>query len=268
MTQSDYYEVLGVSRAATQKEIKEAFRKLALAYHPDRNSDRPELVEKMKAVNEAYAVLSHPEKRRAYDAMRHQFGDSAHSQFRQTYSEQDIFNGSDIFQIFEEMTRAFGLRGYDEIFKEFYGQGFHRTFEYRGKGMHARGFFYARGGGGRHRSQDRIPGGGQLGKLSRFILKKLGGIELPAPGKDIRDVIFLTPEQAATGAPYAYFLKQKSKKLVVKIPRGIRSGQQIRLAGQGEDGTGGGPSGDLYLKVSIRKPFLERVKEGVGRLLK
>ena len=129
MEQQDYYQILGVEQDATSKQIKDAYRKLALQYHPDRNHGDPESGEKMKAVNEAYAVLSAPQKRQEYDLMRPRFGSSAYSQFRQTYSEQDIFSGSDINRIFEEMARSFGLRGFDEIFKEFYGQG-SQTYEF------------------------------------------------------------------------------------------------------------------------------------------
>ena len=116
MDSKDYYNVLGVKQEAGAGEIKEAYRQLAFKYHPDRNRETPEAADKMKCVNEAYAVLSSPDKKREYDAMRHRFGSSAHSHFRNTYTEKDIFHGSDIFNIFEEMTRTFGFRDPDEIF--------------------------------------------------------------------------------------------------------------------------------------------------------
>jgi curved DNA-binding protein len=87
MEQMDYYEILGVPQDATHKQIKEAYRKLAFQYHPDRNKANPESTAKMKSVNEAYAVLSNPSKRRDYDLYRRQFGSSAYGQFRQSYSE-------------------------------------------------------------------------------------------------------------------------------------------------------------------------------------
>ena len=89
MSQNDYYQILEIDLKASPKKIKDAYRKLAFKYHPDRNSKNPEAAEKMKRINEAYAVLSDAAKRREYDAMRHQFGSSAYSQFRQNYSEQD-----------------------------------------------------------------------------------------------------------------------------------------------------------------------------------
>ena len=104
MSASDYYRTLGIQPTASAKEIKNAYRELALKYHPDRNQDNPEAVNRMKAVNEAYAVLSNPQKRQEYDAIRTRFGSAAHDQFRKTYSEQDIFAGSDIFRVFEELT--------------------------------------------------------------------------------------------------------------------------------------------------------------------
>ena len=85
-------------------------------------------------------------------------------------------------------------------------------------------------------------------------------------GKDLEDAIRLTPEQAQEGGPYAYFLRKKSKKLVVKIPPGVRDGQRIRLAGMGEDGKGGGKSGDLYLKVIIKKTLIQKIKTSIADL--
>ena len=89
---------------------------------------------------------------------------------------------------------------------------------------------------------------------------------MPEKGADINDVIHLDSQEAFKGGPYAYFHKKKSKKLVVKIPPGVRDGQKIRLAGMGEDGKGGEEPGDLFLKVKIKKPLLHKMKELVGGL--
>ncbi len=267
MEQKDYYQILGIEQNASPKQIKEAYRELAFKYHPDRNKENPESAEIMKGINEAYAVLSNPGKRREYDTLRQQFGSSAYSRFRKDHSEQDIFSGSDILRIFEEMTKAFGFRGYDEIFREFYGEGY-RTFEFKEPGFFARGFVFS----GHLRKGDHIqtqfPFQGYIGKLSRFVFKKISGIEFQENGADINDVIHLHPLQAQKGGPYAYFLRKKSKKLVVKIPPGVREGQRIRLAGMGEDGKGGGKPGDLYLKVQIKKPLVQKMKDFISDLRK
>ncbi len=105
MSQNDYYQILDVDQKASSKQIKEAYRKRAFKYHPDRNRQNPDAAEKMKRINEAYAVLSDANKRREYDTLRQQFGSAAYSQFRQSYSERDIFSGSDINQILEQMAR-------------------------------------------------------------------------------------------------------------------------------------------------------------------
>jgi DnaJ-class molecular chaperone len=260
MPQNDYYQTLEIDQKASPRQIKDTYRKLAFEYHPDRHRKNPEAAEKMKRVNEAYAVLSDPAKRREYDAMRQQFGSSAYSQFRQNYSEQDIFSGSDVNQILEQMARAFGLRGFDEIFKEFYGKGY-RHYEFRKPGFFAKSYYFTGPRQSRGLNASGLPLQRSIGKLTRFFLKQFSGIELPEDGADLNDTIRLSPELARQGGPYAYYLRKKDKKLVVKIPPGIKHNQQIRLAGMGEDGKGGGKAGDLYLKVRIRRPLLKCVKD-------
>ena len=164
MSQQDYYQILGVDRNADAKKIKDAYRELAFKYHPDRNEKNPDSTDMMKRVNEAYAVLSNPQKRREYDAMRTRFGDRAYGEFRNAYTEKDIFSGSDVHQMFEEMARSFGLRGFDSIFSDFYGPGYQR-FEFKGHGLHGKGFIY-RGGFGKRRG--RAMASGAPPKLGRF----------------------------------------------------------------------------------------------------
>jgi DnaJ-class molecular chaperone len=257
MPDVDYYGILGVSEESSEKQIKEAYRRLAFQYHPDRNQDA-ETSSKMKSINEAYAVLSNPNKRRDYDAIRRRFGSAAYGRFRSSYTENDIFKGSDINRIFEEMAGAFGFRGFEEIFKETYGEGY-RSFEFKKPGIAARGFIFA----GRPRRSRNT----QIGKppffaemLSRCLIRKFAGVELPARGGDVIETIELTQQEARQGGPYPFFYRKKSKKLVVNIPPGLREGQRIRLAAQGEDGKGGGGPGDLYLKVKIRRPLRETMK--------
>lgn len=265
MTKQDYYQVLGIDSPADARQIREAYRHLAFQYHPDRNRDNPTSAEKMKALNEAYAVLANPDKRREYDALRRRFGTSAHQQFRSAHTEQDIFSGSDVHHVFEEMAKAFGLRSSDEVFKEFYGENY-RSFEFRKPGFYGRGFIFTGHPGRGLLNRSRLGRGGQMGRISSYLLKKIGGGGFPATGADRHDTIQLTPLHARQGGPYAYLLKRQSKKLVVQVPPGVREGQRIRLPGMGEAGRHGGKPGDLLLKVRIRQPRFQKVKDFLGRL--
>ena len=260
MAQEDYYQVLGVDKNAPQTKIKEAYRQLAFKHHPDRNRENAAAADQMKKINEAYAVLSNPAKKTEYDNLRTQFGSSAYTHFRNNYSEQDIFSGSDINHIFEEMARSFGFRGSNEIFKEFYGRGY-QQFDFKKPGTHAREYVFRGPSQAGHQRQVQFPLGGNLGKLMRFVLQKVSGVQFPEEGADIDEHLYLPPQKALQGGPYAYYLRRQSKKLVVKIPVGIREGQRIRLAGMGEKGKAGGKPGDLFLKVHIRKPLLKSIKD-------
>ncbi|MDM8554513.1 DnaJ domain-containing protein [Desulfococcaceae bacterium HSG7] len=264
----DYYQTLGIKKNAAPKQIKLAYRDLAFKYHPDRNKENPANAEKMKAVNEAYAVLSNPEKKREYDIMRQQFGSSAHSQFRSTYSERDIFKDSDVHNIFEEMTRAFGFRGFDEIFGDYANQN-GRTVKIKKRGPlgfgSVEGFFFSGSLNPDSSNQDTsdrklfdMPN--PASKLSQYVSKKISGMQSAQDGTDIEDTIELNPDLALQGGPYAYLSKKGSKKLVVNIPPGIREGQRIRLAKMGSPGKGTGNAGDLYLKIQIKKSFLQKLK--------
>ena len=260
MAHKDYYQILGVDNDADAKKIKDAYRELAFKYHPDRNAKDSNNADMMKQVNEAYAVLSNPEKRRAYDGMRHRFGEDAYGQFRSTYSDQDIFSGSDVHQIFEEMAKSFGLRGVDSIFGDFYGPGY-KQFEFKQHGLHGKGFIY-RGGYGKRRGKAMAGGPPPgVGRLAGYLLQKITGLHLPQLGTDIHDTIYLNPDFARSGGPFPYHHHRRDKKLVVNIPAGTRDGQQIRLARMGASGKHGGENGDLYLKVKFKKPLLEKAKE-------
>ena len=260
MDSKDYYRILGIETDAGSDKIKAAYRELAFQYHPDRNEKNPDASEKMKQLNEAYAVLSNPMKRREYDSLRQQYGSAAYQRFRQGYSQQDIFNGSDVHQVFEEMAKSFGFRGYEDIFKEFYGNGY-RTFKFKGPGVVMGGFVFSGSFGRGKNRQGQLPGsGGLFGKLIQNFFQKAIGMKPMEKGKDIHEVIQLDEASARQGGPYAYFHKNQSKKLVVTLPRGVRAGQKIRLTGMGEAGKGGGEPGDLYLKIHIKRPLLERIK--------
>jgi curved DNA-binding protein CbpA len=99
-----------------------------------------------------------------------------------------------------------------------------------------------------------------------MILEKLTGVKLPKDGRDYNDAISLSKDEAARGGPHAYLHLSQKKKLVVKIPPGVRHGQRIRLAGMGQPGTAGGRPGDLYLRIRIRKPLAEKLKNLAGNI--
>jgi DnaJ-class molecular chaperone len=271
MNSKDYYQILEVEKEASPQKIKEAYRRLAFRYHPDRNTCPPaggeenlSAVEKMKEINEAYAVLSDLKKRNDYDTLHEQYGPYGYDRFKQKYSEQDIFRGSDINQIFEEMAKSFGFRGFEEIFRESYGRGYH-TFEFQRPGVSGKGFVFFGPGFGRSQQQG-IPVSteifpGILGNFIKYLFKKTLGMREPERGKDLEDTIYLDPGQAREGAKGKYLHRKRSKELIITVPPGMREGQKIRLKGMGAPGRDGGEPGDLYLKVKIKKSLLDRARE-------
>lgn len=272
----DYYQILGLNKNASQEEIKNAYRKLVFKYHPDRNKEDPSAADKMKEINEAYAVLSDPAKRREYDALRESFGSTAYHRFRESYSDEDIFKDSDINQIFEQISKMFGFRNFDELFKEFQGAR-SQTFEFRRPGFYSKGFIiYRQWPPGQHdRSRGEFPRGsktpfyptgypkGVWGKIFEHTLKK--SFNLPERGRDLYDEITLTPEKAQKGGKVEYSFKKwgLSRKITVNVPPNIKEGQRIRLAGMGGEGKNGGDNGDLYLRVKIRIPLWQKIKGAV-----
>ena len=275
MEEKDYYSILGLDKNATQQKIRAAYRRLAFQYHPDRNKEDPAATEKMKEINEAYAVLSDPSKRREYDLLRERYGPYAYARYTQSHSPGDIFRGSDIDQVFQEFARQFGFRDFSEIFREFYGPDY-QSFEFRRPGMFGRMFVFYHTSGGRAKepeaypSREAIPGppsGGFIGKPLKFFLKRIMGIELPEKGKDWKDKITLSPRVAQDGGEIEYPYRKwgKTKNLIVRIPAGTKEGHQIRLKGMGGPGRGGGEPGDLYLRVRVKIPFLRRVRNVLKR---
>jgi DnaJ-class molecular chaperone len=260
----DYYEILGVDEGASGEKIKESYRKLAFQYHPDRNPGDTGAHEKMKEINEAYAVLSDQGKKQTYDQVRSRYGaSSAHDHFRQTYSEQDIFRGSDINQIFEEMARSFGFRGFEEIFQATYGQG-SRTFEFQRPGIFGKFIIFGspHGMGSRPGMSVGASKPGILGKAAGYLFKKVLGLsDGPEPGKDAYHTITLDADQALAGGKMKYTDPGKGREVIITVPRGIREGQKIRLRGLGSAGKNGGPPGDLYLKVEMRRPLLQKFRK-------
>ena len=215
----DYYETLGLSKTASDEEIRSAFRKLARKYHPDVAKDKKAAEEKFKQINEAYEVLSDPEKRKKYD----QLGEN--------------WNQPGGFQPPPE----WGARGPGEAFRQYqWGGDGGIEFEFGGTGFSD--FFEAFFGGGRGRSA--FGGfGGRAATTER--------------GSDVEADLLVTLEEALHGSTRTVSLRRAGSNKVetyqVKIPRGVHEGQRIRLAGQGEAGARGGQSGDLFLRVRLAK---------------
>src|SRR3954454_300279 len=217
----DYYETLGVSKTASEDEIKSAFRKLARKYHPDmaKAKDKATAEEKFKQINEAYEVLSDPEKRKKYDQLGANWNQPGGFQPPPGWGAQQPGGG--------DFRQRSGGNGGVEF--EFGGTGFSDFFE---------AFF----GGGRGRS----------------VFGGFGGREATAErGADVEADIMVTLEEALHGSTRTVSLRRagsdKVEQYQVKIPRGVREGQRIRLRGQGEAGAGGGKSGDLFLRVRLAK---------------
>ncbi|NIA08724.1 MAG: DnaJ domain-containing protein [Nitrospiraceae bacterium] len=213
--QKNYYKLLGVSKDASPAEIKKAFRKMALKYHPDKNRGDKTAEERFKEINEAYAVLSNPEKRRQYDT----FGST---EFHRKFTQEDIFRDFDVGNIFKDLGGSgtggifFGGRGgskvsFDDILGQFFGN--------RGAGPRrsgTEGFRYAQPTG-----QDMV-------------------LELP-----------LSPEEILNGTQKIISIQTSGQpeRISVRIPRGISPGKKIRVAGKGGSGPGG--RGDLYLLIRL-----------------
>jgi curved DNA-binding protein len=208
----DYYEVLGVAKTSTPEELKKAYRKLALKYHPDKNPGDKKAEERFKQISEAYAVLSDKEKRQNYDT----YGAEG---FQQRYSQEDIFKGADLNDILREFGFNFGGGG---------GRASFRTS--RGGGDPFSSFFQ-QGQGGHGGFQQGPPPKGQ--DLS---------LELPIA---LTEVLHGAEKTISLGRG------GKSDKVSVKIPAGIESGKKLRVTGKGNPSQFGGPHGDLYLLINI-----------------
>ncbi len=262
MKRPDYYDVLNVPRNASKDDIKNAYRKLALQYHPDRNKS-PDAEEKFKEISEAYAVLSDDEKRIEYD----QFG---HAGIDSRYSWDDLFRGVDFGEIFRDI--GFGFGGFESIFDRFFGSGQRYrvsrgadlrydtsiTLEEAYKGIRREievprteicptcGGTGARPGTKPKRCS-RCNGTGQVQQVQEAGFARFVRIE-PCSTCRGRGTIVEAPCGECKGAGRV----RRTRKISVKIPPGIESGSYLRLAGEGEPGEVGEQAGDLYVVVHAR----------------
>lgn len=220
----DYYKILGVDKNASQDDIKKAYRKLARKYHPDANPDNPEAEEKFKEIGEAYEVLKDPQKRARYDQLGANW-----KQYAGAGAGKGWPGGQRTY------TYDFGGKGFD--FGDI-GSGFSDFFEmFFGKGAEERfsdlGFDFG----------SNFESG--FGRRSRTATSQ--------EGQDVQSSINITLREAYTGTQRVLKLQKegKTRTINVKIPRGVKDGSKIRVAGEGTPGVLGGQAGDLYLVVKI-----------------
>ncbi len=213
----DYYKILGVTKSASAGEIKKAYRKLALKYHPDKNNGDKDAEAKFKQISEAYAVLSDQKKRQQYDT----FGST---EFHQRFSQEDIFRGFDL----DSILRQFGFGG-----NSFGGATTFRTSA--GANPFGSIFGHASGMGG-------APRGCQSGCNNQ-----------PVKGQDLTYELSINLEDVLHGSEKTISLRMNGKvdSVSVKVPKGIENGKRLRLKGKGAPSSSGGPPGDMYLKVNV-----------------
>jgi molecular chaperone DnaJ len=262
MAKRDYYKVLDVPRNATEAEIKKAYRRLAMKYHPDRNPNDREAEEHFKEAKEAYEVLSEPGKRAVYDQYGHagveasRAGGAGAGGFHGAEAFGDIFG--DVFgDIFGTSRRSASqaYRGADlryEIALDLSEAVFGRTAEIDVNKLVECEVCHGSGAarGTTPSNCDTCGGTGQVRVSQGFFTLQQTCPHCRGTGRIVRN-------------PCDHCLGQgrvrRSKKLQVKIPAGVDSGDRVRLAGEGEAGRNGGPPGDLYVEVQVREhPIFER----------
>ena len=264
MAKRDYYEVLGVEKAASQDEIKRAYRRMAIKYHPDKNPDNKEAEAKFKQCAEAYEVLSDAEKRRQYDQYGHEGlrGTGMHDFSRMNVEDifsmfgfEDFFGG-----VFGGGRRRSGrrtgpARGYDletgvELTLDEIAHGAEKTIEFTRQDRCAE----CSGSGAAPGTQPvRCPicaGRGQVAKGGGFFQMVSTCPQCQGTGRVVQ-----TPCSKCRGSGRV----PKKRTVKIKIPPGVHEGQGIRVGGEGEPGRDGGPNGDLYCYVRVKPhEFLER----------
>ncbi len=261
-TSRDYYDILGVSKGASEDDVKSAYRKLAMQYHPDRNKS-PDAEEKFKEMSEAYAVLSDPEKRREYDT-------SGKEGVYQRYGAEDIFRGADFSEVFRDM--GFGFGGFGDIFEQLFRGGARQSVR-RGSDLtyHLQMSLQevtsdttkeievprtevcpmCRGSGARPGTTPHTcevcRGTGQVQRVQSTGFARM--IRVTTCGKcQGRGQIIDSPCKECRGNGVV----QRRRKINVVIPAGVDDGHTLRLRGEGDAGENGVPPGDLYVVINVQ----------------
>lgn len=251
MSKRDYYEILGVSRDATEEEIKRAYRKLAFKYHPDRNPDDPEAEAKFKEAAEAYEVLRDPQKRAQYDRFGHAGVNG--SGFEGFSSAEDIFSTfSDIFAEFFGFGGGSGSRARPGADLRY---NLKISFREAAKGTEVEIKIPKRD------RCDRCSGSGAEPGSSVETCRQCGGrgqvyrsqgffrVSMPCPMCNGRGEVIANPCKRCKGQGVVHV----NKKIQVRVPAGVDNGTRLRIRGEGEPGEFGGPPGDLYVVIYVEE---------------
>ena len=249
MTPRDYYEVLGVARDASEQDIKSAYRKLALQYHPDRNQGDATAEEKFKEAAEAYAVLGDPEKRARYDRFGH--AGVAGAGGGPGFNPETFSDFSDILGDFFGFgggrrggpTRGADLRFDLEIPFEDSFAGTETTIQIPREETCETCTGSGAAAGTTRETCPQCRGTGQLRYQQGFLVVARTCGQCRGSGQVIR-----TPCTSCRGTG----LVARERRVTVRIPAGIADGQRLRIHGEGEHGTGGGPTGDLYVVIHVK----------------
>ena len=252
-TKRDYYEILGVDRDVDGDTLKKRYRKVAMKYHPDRNTGDNEAEEKFKEASEAYEVLSDVEKRKIYDQYGHEGLNGAG--FSGSRNFDDIFdNFGDVFEEFfgfgrrgkrkrSGVTRGSDLRYDLTIDFEEAVFGTEKEIDITKNETCGRCSGSGSEPGSSPEICSRCGGSGQYTESQGFFTVRTTCPYCKGAGKVIKD-----PCKECRG----HGIVKEAKKVSIKIPKGVDSGSKLRLTGEGESGRGGGPSGDLYIFLNVR----------------
>ena len=260
MSKRDYYQVLSLARNASEDEIKKAYRRLAMKFHPDRNPDDAEAEEKFKEAKEAYEVLTDPKKRAAYDQFGHAGLDAARGGgpgFNPADAFGDIFGDvfGDIFGGGRRGGRSGPFRGADlryELALELEQAVFGTTAEIEFPTVVDCTTCGGSGAAPGHSpaSCGTCGGAGQVRVSQGFFT-----VQQTCPRCKGRGTIITQPCKTCSG----HGRTRETRRLSVKVPAGVDTGDRIRLPGEGEPGRQGGPRGDLYVEIAVREhPIFER----------